>query len=105
MRNNKNKELKYFFWFVVVALLLGLAVILLFPSYRDYRKRNAELNDLKKEEAYLNDVLREKKAEINSLENSPGAIEEVAREKYHLVGANETVLTYPEPQSAGLKNR
>ena len=96
-----KREIGYFFWFAAVVLVAALAVLLIFPVYREYRSSRRELAEREARRSELREELGEKLSEVNALENTSEAVEKVAREKYNLVRQGETVLTYPTPRKAG----
>jgi len=100
-KNSGKREIAYFFWFAAVILVAAVAVLLIFPVYREYRSNRRELSERETRRSELRSELSEKLSEVNALENTPGAVEKVAREKYNLVRPGETVLTYPAPGRSG----
>ena len=102
-RENPNKhpyDFGYFLTFIMLLLLAGAAVLLLLPSYRDYRAKKQQAVKMERELEQLQAERDQRLREVNDLKNSPAAVEKVAREKYNQVRPGEIVLTYPK-SSAG----
>jgi len=98
--NNKRHpyDFGYLLTFIMLLLLAGAAVLLLLPSYRDYRAKQKESLKLERELEELKERRDEQLKEVNALRTSPAAVEKVAREKFNQVRPGETVLTYGKPQ-------
>ncbi len=90
----------YLLTFILLLLLAGAAVLLLLPSYRDYRAQKRQATELEGELERLRGERDERLKEVNALKTSPAAVEKVAREKYNQVRPGETVLTYPGPRKS-----
>lgn len=89
----------YLLTFLLLLVLAGAAVLLLLPSYRDYRAKKQQSVKLEKELEEVKSERDDRLKEVNELKSSPAAVEKVARERYKQVRPGETVLTYTPPGS------
>ena len=87
----------YLLTFLLLLLLAGTAVLLLLPSYRDYRAKKQQSVKMERELEELKSERDDRLKEVNALKTSPAAVEKVARERYQQVRPGETILTYPAP--------
>lgn len=98
MQRDKKRhpyDLGYLLSFILLLFLAGAAVLLLLPSYRDYRAKKQQQLKLDRELESLKQERDERFKEVNELQSSPAAVEKVARERYKRVRPGETVLVYP----------
>ncbi len=98
----ENRKNSFNFGYTVTLLLLLLlaagAVLLLIPSYREYRKKR-QLEAKGQNELELLQTQRTQNMQINNeLSNSPKANEKIGREKFNLVEKGDIVMKYSVPE-------
>ena len=95
-RDGKKPSFNFGYTLTLLALLLlaALAVLLLFPSYREYRKKKQLEADRIRERDNLQAMRAESMRENHELRNSREATEKVSREKFNQVRPGETVLVF-----------
>ncbi len=92
----KNSSSPYLFYVVIILAFLAAGALLL-PVYRDYRKRQSELAELKLELAKRRKECAELNNQVGALQSSPEAIEKVAREKFGYSKEGETIYKFSAP--------
>ena len=84
--------------FLLLLLLIAGALLLLFPQYREYRKKK-EIETQKSRENDTIQSQRNEQMQINhDLRSSPDANEKVCREKFNLVEDQDIVIKFPAPE-------
>ncbi len=85
------------YWlFLLLALILAGAAVVLLPVYRNYQKKQQELRERQEELNAKRDESARLNTEVSDLQSSPGAVEKVARENFGLVKEGERVIRYPQ---------
>ncbi len=99
MRESKKTSFNfgYLLTFLLLLVLAAWAVLLLFPTFREYRNRKREQAEKERELESLRAERVERVRDNNELSTSPAAVEKVGREKYNLVKDGEIVVKY-EPE-------
>jgi len=87
----------YLLTLILVLLVLGAAVVLLIPSWRELRKKQQEEAEKARTRNTLQSRRNEEMREINDLRTSKEATEKVSREKFNQVGKDEIVIKYTVP--------
>jgi len=93
-KNGVSSWLLYF----LLGLTIAASAVMLLPVYRDYKKKEAELNQLTEKLNELKEVNNQLSNETRGLQNSPDQVEKVAREKFGLVKEGEGILKYQMPR-------
>ncbi|MBO5762614.1 MAG: septum formation initiator family protein [Lentisphaeria bacterium] len=96
-RRKKNGSPSNYLLYLLIALALAAAAVLLWPVYLEQQKKVNELSGLQEELNSKRAVSAELSKEVNALQQSPDAVEKVAREKFKLCREGETVLEYNDP--------
>ena len=98
-KKKANSSKSYLLYLIIMLALLAGAALLL-PVYRNYQKKQAELQALEKTLAEKQTESAELNRQVGALQTSPEAIEKVAREKFGLAREGETIYRYPQPIKA-----
>ncbi len=93
VRKKGGSASNYLLFFFLIPIVAG-AFLFLLPVYRDYQKKQIELNRLKEELNTRKEESARLNAEVVGLRQSPEVVEKVAREKFGLVKEGETVVRY-----------
>ncbi|MDD2403430.1 MAG: septum formation initiator family protein [Victivallaceae bacterium] len=108
MASGRKKFILTMIYFILI-LLFVVAVLLIWPAYRDYRKKQNDVYLLKDQASEKRRIRAELEHDVKALQSQPEAVEKVAREKFGLCEEGETVILYnppPEPNknTTELKN-
>lgn len=80
--------------YIILALVLVGAVIMILPVYRKYVSMQYKVSRLEQEERKLREEYQKMLVEVHDLESESLAVEKIAREKYKLCRENEQILIY-----------
>ena len=80
--------------YVILAIVLIGAVILILPVYRKYVTMQNKVSRLEQEDRELRMEYQTLLKEVHDLETESLAVEKIAREKYKLCRENEQILIY-----------
>ena len=80
--------------YVILAIVLIAAVILILPVYRKYVTMQNKVSRLEQEDRELREEHQKMLKEVHDLESESLAVEKIAREKYKLCRENEQILIY-----------
>ena len=83
--------------YILLAVFLGFAVILVMPVYRKYTDMQRKVSDLEQELRQAQEECRSLILEVHDLEHSALAAERIAREKFKYCREGEEVLIYRTP--------
>ncbi len=95
-----NPKRARFLWslFYFFLIIMGIiAVMLIWPAYRDYRAQESEYYRLKELATEKRDSVNELRRNVSALERDPAAVEKVARERFGLCEEGEIVIIYNPP--------
>lgn len=93
MSNTIQKMLSGTLYVILAVVLIG-AVILILPVYRKYVTMQNKVSRLEREDRELREEHQKMLKEVHDLESESLAIEKIAREKYKLCRENEQILIY-----------
>ena len=80
--------------YVILAVVLVGAVILILPVYWKYVTMQDENTRMEREYRALREEQQRMLKEVHDLESESLAVEKIAREKYNLCRKNEQILIY-----------
>ena len=80
--------------YVILAVVLVGAVILILPVYWKYVTMQDENSRMEREYRALREEQQRMLKEVHDLESESLAVEKIAREKYNLCRKNEQILIY-----------
>ena len=80
--------------YVILAVVLVGAVILILPVYWKYVTMQDENSRMEQEYRALREEQQRMLKEVHDLESESLAVEKIAREKYNLCRENEQILIY-----------
>ena len=80
--------------YVILAVVLVGAVILILPVYWKYVTMQDENSRMEQEYRALREEQQRMLKEVHDLESESLAVEKIAREKYNLCRKNEQILIY-----------
>ena len=80
--------------YVILAVVLVGAVILILPVYWKYVTMQDENSRMEQEYRALREEQQRMLKEVHDLESESLAVEKIAREKYNLCRQNEQILIY-----------
>lgn len=80
--------------YVILAVVLVVAAILILPVYRQYVNMQDENVRMEQEYRALREEQQRMLKEVHDLESESLAVEKIAREKYNLCRKNEQILIY-----------
>ncbi|MBO4632870.1 MAG: cell division protein FtsL [Lentisphaeria bacterium] len=80
--------------YIILAVILITAVIVILPVYRKYVNMQNKVSRLEQEDRELYEEYQSMQKEVHDLEHQSLAVEKIAREKYNLCKENEQILIY-----------
>lgn len=83
--------------YILLAVFLGFAVLLVMPVYRKYTEMQRKVSDLEQDLRQAQEECRSLILEVHDLEHSALAAERIAREKFNFCREGEQVLIYKMP--------
>ena len=92
--SNKIQKMLSGTLYVILAVILVGAIILILPVYRKYVTMQNQVTRLEREDRELREEHQKMLKEVHDLESESLAVERIAREKYKLCRENEQVLIY-----------
>lgn len=93
MSNTIQKMLSGTLYVILAVILIG-AVILILPVYWKYVTMQDKVARLEQEDRELREEHQKMLKEVHDLESESLAVEKIAREKYKLCRENEQILIY-----------
>ena len=93
MSNTVQKMLSGTLYVILAVVLVG-AVILILPVYWKYVNMQDENTRMEQEYRALREEQQRMLKEVHDLESESLAVEKIAREKYNLCRKNEQILIY-----------
>lgn len=93
MSNTVQKMLSGTLYVILAVVLVG-AVILILPVYWKYVTMQDENTRMEREYRALREEQQRMLKEVHDLESESLAVEKIAREKYNLCRKNEQILIY-----------
>ena len=93
MSNTVQKMLSGTLYVILAVVLVG-AVILILPVYWKYVNMQDENTRMEQEYRALREEQQRMLKEVHDLESESLAVEKIAREKYNLCRRNEQILIY-----------
>ena len=93
MSNTVQKMLSGTLYVILAVVLVG-AVILILPVYWKYVTMQEENSRMEQEYRALREEQQRMLKEVHDLETESLAVEKIAREKYNLCRKNEQILIY-----------
>lgn len=94
MSGNKLQKMLSAALYVILAIVLTTAVLLILPVYRNYLNMQNKVSRLEQENRELYEEHQTMQKEIADLEHESLAVEKIAREKFKLCRENEQILIY-----------
>ena len=93
MSNTIQKMLSGTLYVILAVVLIG-AVVMILPVYRKYMMMQNKASRLEQEDRELRAEYQTLLKEVHDLESESLAVEKIAREKYKLCRENEQILIY-----------